>query len=331
MTATLPQAVQDVFHRFVTTELTTIDSRGRPITWPVTPFYSPGDDCISVTTGLGFPKKARDAARNPKVALLFSDATGSDIDRPSMVLVQGIAQVDDHDLAANRERYAADNAAKMRGEQAGADRPLSPPPGRRFDWYLTRIYVHIRPERVYVWRGGDCGLEPELLDSRIEEVRSGHAEEPEAPAAPPEGGDAMWDRRIDDLGRRYDSAVLSFVAPDGFPFSIRVPVGIDRRARTIHIEAGPVGAPLRPGLACITAHDHEPKLRWQRNFQVRGDLIEQPAGGWVVIPHRVVQGFELPPGGALTRIIVNSGKIRRFRRTAKRERARRARDGTAGS
>ena len=69
MTSTLPQDVQDVFDRFITTEYTTVDSRGQPITWPVTPYYRPGDATIDVTTGLGYPKKADDAAANPKVAL----------------------------------------------------------------------------------------------------------------------------------------------------------------------------------------------------------------------------------------------------------------------
>jgi Pyridoxamine 5'-phosphate oxidase len=320
VTATLPAAVQEAFQRFLTTELTTIDSHGQPITWPVTPFYRPGDTHISVTTGLGYPKKAHDARRNPKVALLFSDATGSAIRRPSMVLVQGIAEVDDRDLDANRERYERDLAEKLGGSR---ETPPSGPLARRFDWYFTRIYVHVRPERVYVWRGGDCGLDPELLDSHMEEVRSGRVEEPEQPAARPAGGAPIWDRRIDDMRRRYDSAVLSFVAPDGFPFSIRVPVGVNRRGRAISIDADPVGAPLRPGLACVTAHDHDERLRWTRNFQVRGDLVHTAPGDWVVVPQRVVGGFELPPASAFTRAVSNYAKIRRFRKTAKRERAKR--------
>src|ERR671918_1164344 len=105
MTATLPREVQAVFDRFITTEYTTIDRQGRPITWPVTPYYSPGAECIDVTTGLGYPKKAKDAGANPKVALLFSDPTGCGMDHPPLVLVQGTAEVDDGDLDANRERY----------------------------------------------------------------------------------------------------------------------------------------------------------------------------------------------------------------------------------
>src|SRR3954453_16351412 len=127
-TAALPLAVQDTFRRFITCELTTIDAAGRPVTWPVTPFYRPGDQTISVTTGLGWPKKARDARRNPKVALLFSDPTGSDIAQPSMVLVQGQAELDERALAANRDRYAREHAAKMGRRSDGA------PPRGRFDW-----------------------------------------------------------------------------------------------------------------------------------------------------------------------------------------------------
>ncbi len=80
VTASLPAEVQAVFDRFITTELTTVDRAGQPITWPVTPYYRPGDPCIDVTTGLGYPKKANDARANPLVSLLFSDPTGSGLD-----------------------------------------------------------------------------------------------------------------------------------------------------------------------------------------------------------------------------------------------------------
>jgi Pyridoxamine 5'-phosphate oxidase len=315
VSATLPPAVHDVFGRFVTCELTTVDSRGRPITWPVAPFYRPGDPAIRVTTGLGYPKKAHDARRNPKVALLFSDPTGSDLAQPPMVLVQGHAEVDDDDLEANRERYARDTEAKPTGSREAAP---PGPLGRRFDWYFTRIYLHVVPERVLVWRAGDPSVEPEVIET-------GDVHDPDTPppAASAEPGPPIWSGRIADLGRRHESAVLSSVGADGFPLAVRVPVSVDRRGRTIRVDTTPAGIDLLPGPACVTAHDHHPKLRWMRNFQVRGDLVHQPTGVWVVVPTRVVDGFELPPTGALTRAISNYTKIRRFRRTAKRERARR--------
>src|ERR671923_213387 len=157
MTATLPAEVQQVFNRFVTTEYTTIDRRGQPISWPVNPYYRPGDPCIDVTTGLGYPKKADDAVANPKVALLFSDPTGSGVENAPQVLVQGTARVDDRDLDANRERYARESAEKLPATASMLPKPLH----RLFGWYFTRIYVHIRPERVYVWPECDVESEPE--------------------------------------------------------------------------------------------------------------------------------------------------------------------------
>ncbi|MBV8432282.1 MAG: hypothetical protein JO244_14035 [Solirubrobacterales bacterium] len=318
MTASLPPDVQAVFDRFITTELTTIDRQGQPITWPVTPYYSPGDPCIDVTTGLGYPKKARDAEANPLVSLLFSEPTGSGLSQPPMVLVQGSADVDDRDLAANRERYAREAVEKL-----PATGQMLPPAAvrRRLDWYFARIYIHIRPERVYVWPQSEVGSEPVLYDAHMEEVRSGHSEEPERFHADPARAEGAWHPRLDELGATYPTAVVSIVSPDGFPFSIRAAVRPDRSQRLIRLEGELTGVPLQPGLACLTAHQHGEEFTWQQNFQVRGDL-QFADGGWVLIPRRLVGGFEIPRSriGAL-RTMVSSHL--RYRRTAKRELARR--------
>ena len=319
MTATLPDDVQQVFARFVTTEYTTVDRRGHPITWPVTPYYRPGEGAIDVTTGLGYPKKADDARANPHVALLFSDPTGSGLDDPPTVLVQGTAKVDDADLEANRDRYLRES-----GEKLPATKRQQPPAWlqrRFFSWYFTRIYVYVRPERVFVWRGGDCTSEPELLGSHLEEVRSGHSEEPQDAHEAPEGGAEAWDDRMHELGARHPTAVLSWVAPDGFPFAARIPIEVDRERRRVRLGADPVGCPIAPGLACLTAHAHHPEFLWQRNFQVRGDLVRD-GDGWALVPHRLVGGMALP-ASTFERYRVNLGKMRRWHRNAKRELARR--------
>jgi hypothetical protein len=321
MTASLPDEIKRVFETFITSEYTTVDRRGQPICWPCTPYYERGGPCIDISTGLGYPKKAKDARLNPKVAMLFSDPTGSGMENAPQVLVQGTAEVDDADLDANRERYLREAAVKL-----PAMAKMMPPKAfqRFFDWYYTRIYVHVRPERVYVWAGGDATNEPQLFDAHMEEVRSGHDEEPAAEHAPAEGGAMVWDERMDELGRRYPQAVLSLVAPDGFPFSLRLPISVDRAGRRIRLGGGVVGVPVQPGLACLTAHDHDPDFLWMRNFQVRGDLVDED-GEWVLIPHRLIGGFELPPTSAIARYRLNAGKMLRSRKKAKQER--RARGG----
>ncbi len=321
MTGSLPEEIQQVFERFLTTECTTVDGRGQPIVWPLTPYYEPGQDCIDVCTGLGYPKKAKDAAANPKVSLLFSDPTGSGLSKAPQVLVQGIADVDDRNLEANRERYLREQAIKL----PATVRMLPPKPIRgMFNWYFTRIYIHVRPERIYVWPGGDASAEPQLFDSHMEEVRSGHAEEPPGLHAEAEGGATSWDDRLNELGERYPEAVLSIVAPDGFPFSARLPISLDRERRLIRLGAGAQGLPMQPGLACLTAHDHAPDFTWQRNFQVRGDLVED-GGEWALVPHKLVGGFELPPGSTIQKYRQNASKMRRYHRHAKRELAARGR------
>lgn len=313
MTSSLPQEVQEAFDRFITCEFTTIDAAGQPIAWPVTPYYQPGSPSIDVTTGIGYPKKADDAKRHPSVSLLFSDPTGSGVESGIAALVQGTAEVNEDDLDANRDRYWRESAEKLPGTK-----DMHPPKPLRgmLGWYYARIYVHVRPERVFVWPDGDVSREPQVHDSHLEEVRSGHIEEPLEPHPAPAASEPVWDERIDELGQRYETAVLSWPAPDGFPLSVRVPVRTEPSARRIRILAQPGGLPLSPGPACLVAHRHHPEFKWQENFQVRGELVRDP-GGWALVPDKLVGGFELPEEGVLAGLRRNFGKARRFRRIYK--------------
>jgi hypothetical protein len=316
VTASLPAEVQQVFESFLTTEFTTIDRRGQPICWPLTPYYRRGDPCIDVSTALGYPKKALDAQANPKVALLFSEPTGCGMDAAPQVLVQGTADVDYRDLEANRIRYTRESQEKL-----PASKELLPPEPlqKLFSFYFTRLYVHVRPERVYVWPGGDARHEPELYDAHMEEVRSGHDEEPESEPARGRDRAAVWDGRMDELGAKYPEAVLALVAPDGFPFSVRVPISVDPSARRVRIGAGALGVPVHGGRACLVAHAHGPRFEWQENFQVRGDLVEED-GGWALVPHRLIGGLELPKVSKAKLYRQNAGKFVRMWRTAKKTR-----------
>jgi hypothetical protein len=306
MAAMLPAELREVFDRFITTEYVTIDGRGQPIAWPVTPYPHADDDhvCLDVTTGLGYPKKARDAQRNPKVALLFSEPTGSGLTDPPTILVQGIARVDEEDLAANRERYRREGKVKL----PKANEKAPPPSMDRFmSWYVDRIYVHVVPQRVLVWRGEGP---PEVV---LDELPPG-----EAPAGlMGQTPQSRWDERIEQLGTQYSTAVLALVGADGFPLAARVPVRADRAAGVVRIEAAPAGIPLAPGRACITAHAHGPEFEWQRNFQVRGELVEAD-GGWALRPHKLVGGFEIPEN-QLAILRENFRKVMRYRKIAKAE------------
>ena len=314
MTSSLPPDVRDVFERFITTEYVTIDARQQPIVWPVTPYYKQGGPTIDLTTGSGYPKKALDARRNPRVGLLFSDPTGSGIESGIRVLVQGTAEVDDEDLTANTARYEREAAEKL---------PVTldeKPPrllAKLFSWYSERIYIKVRPERVFVWPDAEAA-EPEVHDSHVEEVRSGHSEEPEQPPAAAVGGPIAWDERLEELGGRYPTAVLAWVAPDGFPLAARVRVSCDRPSRIVRIDSPPDGLPLLAGRACLTAHAHAPDFSWRVNFQVRGDLSREGDGGWRLAPQKLIGGLDLPKESRLATVRRGLRYTRRLRPRRKR-------------
>jgi hypothetical protein len=312
MTATLPHEVQDVFDRFLTTEFTTTDAKGQPITWPLTPYYEPGAPTIDLTTGLGYPKKADDAARHPKVSLLFSDPNGSGIESGIAVLVQGMAEVDETNLDENRERYFRETAEKL-----PATVKRHPPKFIRglLDWYYARIYVKVRPERVLVWADGDLDKPPEIHDTHMEEVRTGQDQEPLEPPPPVSPFEPVWDERIDDLGERHPTAVLSWPGPDGFPLSARLEVRPHASERRIRIFSEAAGLPVVPGPACLTAHQHAPDFAWQENFQVRGTLSREPEG-WALAPAKMIGGLEIPES-QLAVLKRNFAKARKFRKIYK--------------
>jgi hypothetical protein len=103
---------------------------------------------------------------------------------------------------------------------------------------------------------------------------------------------------------------------------MRVTVRAHEADRQIRIEDAPAGAPLQPGLACLTAHAHDPGFGAMQNFQVRGDLVMRD-GCWALIPHKLVGGIEAPDS-KLDFVRANAGKAIRFHRTAKRELQRRS-------
>jgi hypothetical protein len=310
MTSTLPQEVRDAFQRFVTCEFTTVAAK-QPITWPVTPYYAQGEATIDVTTGLGYPKKADDARAHPSVALLFSDPTGSGIETGIKVLVQGTATVDDEDLEANADRYLRESAVKL-----PATKKMHPPKPVRsmFNWYYARLYIRVRPERVFVWPAGDLSEEPTVHGAHLEEVRSGHSEEPHEEHGSPAGGAPAWDQRMDWL-REHETGVLSWMGPDGFPISVRLPYAADPSRREIRIEGEPSGLPVLEGRACLTVHRHAPDFTWQHNMQVRGNLV-RTADRLRLVPRRIVGGFELPKGLGRFRDFLRKGP--RFYRTYRR-------------
>ena len=167
----LPAAVVDVFNHFFTAELTTLGRKGNPVTWPIMPIFWAQRGLLVTLTSIGLPQKAFNIRRNPQVALLFSDPTGSGLAHPPAVLVQGEAIVADQVTTSRADtdpelfEVMLVQAGQMIQRQPAMSLYLSSPITRYLmDWYFMRLLISITPRRVFWWEDGDFSRTPHQLE-----------------------------------------------------------------------------------------------------------------------------------------------------------------------
>ena len=159
----LPPDVEAVLRGFYTCEFTTVNQTGQPMTWPSVPYVNLAEGRIVCAVSIAFPVKAFNARRDPRVSLLFSDPTGSGLDRPPAVLVQGdaeVAEILDYtpDIIGLFKTVSRRQPASRRFTDNRIVRRL-------FIWYLfQRISLTVTPRRILVWRDGDFSALPTTIE-----------------------------------------------------------------------------------------------------------------------------------------------------------------------
>lgn len=157
-----------IVRKYRTCEFTTL-CKGSPQTWPVSSLLL-GDGRFLITTGIGLPQKALNVRRNPKVSLLFSDPTGSGINQPGAVLIQGDAVAEDRVLAdVSSDPDLAALAATVTARQPASFFMTSLLGRRLFPYYWMRILIHVTPRRAYFWPRRDFTQPPAPVD--LEELQ----------------------------------------------------------------------------------------------------------------------------------------------------------------
>src|SRR4029078_79382 len=91
---TLPAPVAALLEAALVAELTVVDDRGRPVTYPLIPLYE--GERIYMTSSTLFHRKLEHIKANPKVAVSVTDpvAVGGRLDRAT---IQGDARVIEDD------------------------------------------------------------------------------------------------------------------------------------------------------------------------------------------------------------------------------------------
>ena len=165
MTASLPDEIKRVFETFITTEYTTVDRRGQPICWPLTPYYERGGQCIDVSHRARLPEEGQGRAPQPegRDAVLRSDRL-RDGERAAGARAGHGRAWTTRDLDANRERYLRESAAKL--PETDEDGAAEGPPA------LLRLvlHAHLRARAA----GAHLRLGRRRRDERAAAVRRAH-------------------------------------------------------------------------------------------------------------------------------------------------------------
>lgn len=278
----LEPAVGETVDAHRTCEFATLARDGTPIAWP-TATLRHDDGTFLVSTSLGFAQKALNVRRDGRVALLFSDPTGSGLDAPQEVFVTGTAVCPEQIVAApsGDEAYWSMIFDRQPDSRRYADRLAR----WLMDWYFLRLRITISPT----------------------EVRT------RAPltASPGDPGDAA--------GRTSSLPGAGILA--GFPTAVlgaRDAYGAPllMRTRTVARPDGYLVEPAAdcdvvPGPATLLVHRHDDRLAGIYNALVRGELRRSDDGDWLLVPHRVIE----PNGDGTPRGQVRT--LRTVRRSSK--------------
>ena len=196
------------------------------------------------------------------------------MDGAPQVLVQGTADVDDRDLDANRralhprgagEAARLEGPAAVRSRSSGCSASTSPASTST----CARSASTSGPS-------GDPTREPQLFDAHMEEVRSGHDEEPDAPHAGRRGrsrrsGTSAWTSSAGATRTACSRSSRRTASRS----RVRVPISVDRRRAGCGSAATCSGVPVQPGLACVTVA--RPRSRLLVAAQLPG--ARRPRGG----------------------------------------------------
>src|SRR5215470_6231126 len=152
-----------IIENYRTCEFTTVFRDGTPQTWPVSALLL-GDGRFLLCTSIGFPQKAFNIRRNPKVSLHFSEPTGSGLSSAGAVLICGTAVAEDRVIADMTSVPELGELVRIVMGRQPSSRFMSSFVGRQvFPSYYWRLAIYVTPVRAFFWPTRDFTMTPELL------------------------------------------------------------------------------------------------------------------------------------------------------------------------
>lgn len=154
----VPEPIEKLLDAALVSELTVLDRRGRPVTYPLIPLYD--GERIYMTSSVLFSKKLEHIKANPRVSVTISDPVAAAVEHFNRVTIQGDARVIEDDLHSGWESVLPLWVAK--------EPVISELVKKRFAMPLfwERSVIEINPLRALLWRDGRTDRGPETFDLR---------------------------------------------------------------------------------------------------------------------------------------------------------------------
>lgn len=268
--------LRELIRRSLSAEFTSIRD-GKPVTYPLTPFYDDETRRVVVSSPPAFAGKVENVRGDPRVALLLHDEDGE-------YLVTGDGHLREGDPETNaeyvRSLITSEPKSAKRNVYAASVNFIESWIGRRLmGWYGLRIVVEIDP------RSMDRVADPSSIDALPAWAAVGMSD-PEASS--------------------YERAILSTVGDDDSP-AMQPITALGIREDAAVLESPPV-VPVEAGQpACLLLHWHDDRVAslGQRVVRCRYRTDE---GSLLLVPG---SSFELTVDGPLDRLrFIIDGKRR---------------------
>lgn len=151
--ATMPIPVAELLDRALVAELTVIDAKGRPVTYPLIPLYD--GKRLYMTSSTLFSRKLQHIDANTRVSVSITDpvSVGGRTDRAT---IQGDARIVADDPHGGWERLLPIWSAKEPAIVAFLKERVALP------LFFERALIEIEPRRVLYWSDGDAQRPPDV-------------------------------------------------------------------------------------------------------------------------------------------------------------------------
>jgi general stress protein 26 len=152
----LPVEIEELLHSALVAELTVLDHKGRPVTYPLIPLYD--GERIYMHSSVLFSKKLEHIKANPRVSVTITDPVAAPIEPFRRATIQGDARVIEDDLHHGWE----EKILPLWIEKEPIIKKLVK---QRFAMPLfwERAVIEIVPRRAFLWRQGRTDIAPEVF------------------------------------------------------------------------------------------------------------------------------------------------------------------------